>query len=122
MTDNPQTEFDLPNPQTEYDSPWKDILERYFEDFMLFFFPSSHRKIDWTQKHEFLDKELLSVVSDAEIGTRFADKLVKIYRMTGEESWVLIHVEVQSQEESNFASRMYTYNYRIYDKYQRFVV
>jgi hypothetical protein len=110
------------NPQTEFDSPWKDILERYFEDFMLFFFPQAHRRIDWTKKHEFLDKELLSVVGDAEMGTRFADKLVKIYRMTGEENWVLIHVEVQSQEESNFASRMYTYNYRIYDKYQKFVV
>ena len=110
------------NPQTEFDSPWKDVLERYFEDFMLFFFPQAHRRIDWNKKPEFLDKELLSVVRDAEIGTRFADKLVKIYRISGEENWILIHVEIQSQEESNFASRMYTYNYRIYDKYQKFVV
>ena len=110
------------NPQTEFDSPWKDVLERYFEDFMLFFFPQAHRRIDWTKKPEFLDKELLSVVRDAEIGTRFADKLVKIYRISGEENWILIHAEIQSQEESNFASRMYTYNYRIYDKYQKFVV
>ena len=110
------------NPQTEFDSPWKDVLERYFEDFMLFFFPQAHRRIDWTKKYEFLDKELLSVVGDAEIGTRFADKLVKIYRISGEENWILIHVEIQSQESSNFAERMYTYNYRIYDKYQKFVV
>ncbi|MDJ0616658.1 MAG: cytosolic protein [Calothrix sp. MO_192.B10] len=110
------------NPQTKFDSPWKDVLERYFEDFMLFFFPQAHGRIDWTKKHEFLDKELLSVVGDAEIGTRFADKLVKIYRISGQENWILIHVEIQSQEESNFASRMYTYNYRIYDKYQKFVV
>ncbi len=110
------------NPQTKFDSPWKDVLERYFEDFMLFFFPQAHERIDWTKKHEFLDKELLSVVGDAEIGTRFADKLVKIYRISGQENWILIHVEIQSQEESNFASRMYTYNYRIYDKYQKFVV
>ncbi|MBW4567433.1 MAG: cytosolic protein [Tolypothrix carrinoi HA7290-LM1] len=122
MTDNSQTQLDSLNPQTEYDSPWKDVLERYFEDFMLFFFPQAHRRIDWTRKHEFLDKELLSVVGDAEIGTRFADKLVKIYRISGEENWILIHVEIQSQEESNFALRMYTYNYRIYDKYQKFVV
>lgn len=121
MTDNSQTE-DSPNPQTEYDSPWKDVLERYFEDFMLFFFPQIHRRIDWTKKPEFLDKELLSVVGDAEIGTRFADKLVKIYRISGEENWILIHVEVQSQEEADFPSRMYTYNYRIFDKYQKFVV
>ena len=110
------------NPQTKFDSPWKDVLERYFEDFMLFFFPQAHRRIDWTRKVEFLDKELLSVVGDAEIGTRFADKLVKVYRISGEENWILIHVEIQSQEEAEFALRMYTYNYRIYDKYQKFVV
>mgnify|MGYP001793067871 FL=1 len=112
----------IDNPQTEFDSPWKDILERYFEDFMLFFFPQAHRRIDWTQKPEFLDKELLSVVGDAEIGKRFADKLVKVYRISGEENWILIHVEIQSQEVAEFALRMYTYNYRIYDKYQKFVV
>ena len=110
------------NPQTKFDSPWKDVLERYFEDFMLFLFPQAHRRIDWTKKVEFLDKELLSVVGDAEIGTRFADKLVKVYLLNGEENWILVHVEIQSQEEAEFALRMYTYNYRIYDRYKKFVV
>ena len=56
---------------------------------------------------------------DAELGKRLVDKLVKIYRTGGEETWVLVHVEVQSQEESNFAQRMYVYHYRIFDRYQR---
>jgi hypothetical protein len=46
---------------------------------------------------------------------------VKIYRTGGEETWVLVHIEVQSQEESNFAQRMYVYHYRIFDRYQRSV-
>ena len=25
-----------------YDSPWKDVLERYFAEFMAFFFPAAH--------------------------------------------------------------------------------
>ena len=83
------------NPQTKFDSHWKDVLERYFEDFMLFFFPQAHRRFDWTRIVEFLDKELLSVVGDAEIGTRFAEKLVKDYRISGEENWILNHVEIQ---------------------------
>jgi hypothetical protein len=29
---------------------------------MLLLFPQPHRRIDWTQKHEFLDKELFSLV------------------------------------------------------------
>lgn len=109
------------NPQTEYDSPWKQILQLYFEDFMLFFFPQAHGEIDWTRQPEFLDKELEQVVRDAELGKRLADKLVKIYRIGGEESWILIHLEIQSQSESDFSERMFIYNYRIYDRYKRSV-
>ncbi|MBW4509617.1 MAG: hypothetical protein KME64_24350 [Scytonematopsis contorta HA4267-MV1] len=119
---NPQTESESPNPQTQYDSPWKDILEQYFEDFILFFFPQEHQEIDWTRKPEFLDKELLSIVRDAKLGTRFADKLVKIYRHSGKEDWILVHVEVQSQEETDFPKRIYIYNSRIFNKYDKFVV
>jgi hypothetical protein len=107
--------------QTEYDTPWKDAIESYFEEFIAFFFPQAHGDIDWRQGYEFLDKELQQVVRDAELGKRLVDKLVKIYRTGGEETWVLVHVEVQSQEESNFAQRMYVYHYRIFDRYKRSV-
>ena len=56
------------NPQTEYDSPWKDILEIYFKDFLQFFFPNVHLAIDWTKPIEFLNKELKQVTRDAEVG------------------------------------------------------
>ncbi|AFZ28515.1 hypothetical protein Cylst_6278 (plasmid) [Cylindrospermum stagnale PCC 7417] len=109
------------NPQTEFDSPWKDIIQRYFEDFILFFFPQAHDEIEWSRGFEFLDQELQKVVRDAELGKRLVDKLVKIYRTGGEEAWVLVHIEVQSQEESDFTERMFVYNYRIYDRYRRSV-
>jgi hypothetical protein len=111
----------MSNPQTEFDSPWKDILQIYFEDFMRFFFPQAHEEVDWTHAPEFLDKELQQVMRDAKLGRRLADKLVKIYLKTGKEVWVLVHIEVQSQEESDFAQRMFIYNYRIYDCYKRSV-
>jgi hypothetical protein len=50
----------MTNPQTEYDSPWKEILQLYFQDFMLFFFPQAYVEIDWTREPIFLDKEFLS--------------------------------------------------------------
>jgi transcription termination factor NusB len=122
MTDNNDTNVSKSkNPSTKYDSPWKDILQTNFKEFMQFFFPAAHDEIDWTKKIDFLDKELEEVTKDAEIGRRFADKLVKLYLNNGEEQWVLVHVEVQSQEESDFAARMYTYNYRIYDRYKKSV-
>ncbi|MFN6519301.1 MAG: hypothetical protein RMY29_033070 [Nostoc sp. CreGUA01] len=96
MTD--KNDNKIKNPSTEYDSPWKDILQTYFPEFMQFFFPSAYKEIDWTKEIEFLDKELMEAVKDAEIGRRFADKLVKLYLKNGQQEWVLIHVEVQSQE------------------------
>lgn len=111
----------MTNPTTDFDTPWKDVLETYFEEFMSFFFPQAYTGIDWSQGFEFLDKELQQVVRDAELGKRLVDKLVKIYRTSGQETWVLIHLEIQSQPETDFAERMFVYHYRIYDRYRRSV-
>ncbi len=105
----------------DFDSPWKDILEYYFEEFIAFFFPLAYTEIDWTRGYEFLDKELQQVVRDAEFGRRFADKLIKVWRKNGQEQWVLIHLEVQSQSEVDFGKRMYVYNYRLFDRYDHLV-
>ena len=108
--------------ESDYDSPWKEALERYFEAFMAFFFPQAHADIDWGRGYEFLDKELQQVVREAETGRRLVDKLVKVWRTGGNEAWVLVHVEVQSQVDTDFAKRMYVYNYRLFDRYDRWVV
>jgi len=103
----------------DYDSPWKTILETYFEAFMRFFFPHAADDIDWSRPYQFLDKELQQVVRDADLGRRYADKLVQVWRRSGAEAWVLAHVEVQGEPEPDFAKRMFVYNYRIFDRYDR---
>jgi hypothetical protein len=103
----------------QFDSPWKDVLEIYFEDFMRFFFPAIHADIDWSQGYDFLDQELRQVVRDAELGKRLTDKLVKVVQRSGRETWVLIHIEIQSQEDGEFSERMFVYYYRLRDKYDR---
>ncbi len=104
---------------TDFDSPWKEALERYFPAFLAFFFPEPHREIRWEAGYEFLDKELQQVVRDAELGRRLADQLVKVWKADGQEVWVLIHIEVQGQYEVGFAERMFTYYYRLHDRYRR---
>ncbi len=106
----------------DYDSPWKDILERYFPEFMAFFFPDAHREIDWSKGWESLDQELQKVVRDAETGKRYADKLMKVWRKNGEELYVVIHIEVQGQNDAEFPLRMYIYNYRLFDRHRAPVV
>lgn len=72
---------------------------------------------------EFLDKELseLHPQPDEEKDSRFADKLVKVFHCDGVEEWVLLHVEVQDDtyDRAGFAERMYTYFYRIRDRYHK---
>ncbi len=104
---------------SDFDSPWKQILERYFESFVAFYFPAVHAQIDWSRPVAFLDKELNRVVRDARQRSRIVDKLVRVYLKDGREEWVLIHVEVQGASEEDFAKRMYVYHYRLFDRYDR---
>lgn len=112
----------MSEPTTDYDSPWKEAIERYFHAFMALFFPLAHADIDWTRGYEFLDTELQQVVRDAELGRRLADKLVKVWLHDGVEAWVLIHIEVQGQVDTDFPLRMYIYNYRLFDRYKRPII
>ena len=106
-------------PTDDYDSPWKDAVERYFPEFMRFYFPDAAAKIDWSKEYVFLDQELRAVVQDAELGKRFVDKLVRVTLKDGGENWVFIHVEVQGKKQVEFPERMFVYNYRLYDRYRR---
>lgn len=106
----------------DYDSPWKEVLERYFPAFLAWFFPAAHADIAWEHGYRFLDKELQKVVRDAKLGRRWADKLVQVTTRDGGEDWLLVHVEVQGQREADFARRMFSYNYRLFDRYARPVV
>lgn len=106
----------------DLDSPWKEALDHYLEQAMALLFPVAHGDIDWRRGYESLDKELQAIVRESEQGKRLVDTLVKVWRRDGQEEWVLIHLEVQSQEESEFARRMFVYNYRVFDRYNRTVV
>jgi predicted transposase/invertase (TIGR01784 family) len=111
-----------PSPPSDLDAAWKETLDLYFEPFLAFLFPDAHAAINWDRSVEFLDKEFQDLIPEAEIGRRYADKLVKAWLNNGEEAFILIHVEVQSQEDSGFAQRMFIYHYRIFDYYQKRVM
>ena len=101
----------------DYDSPWKDIIHSAFPEFMAFFFAEAAARIDWTAGHEFLDTELRQVVQDAELGRRHADVLARVTELDGATGHVFVHVEVQGGREADFARRMFTYHYRLFDRF-----
>ncbi|BAY73865.1 hypothetical protein NIES25_02730 [Nostoc linckia NIES-25] len=105
--------------RADNDSPWKEILEAYFPQAMQFFFPQTAALIDWERPHEFLDKEFQQIAREAEQGRRYADKLVKVWQIEGQEIWLLIHVEIQAKLEYTFPARMFSYNLRIFDRFAK---
>ncbi|MBD2629631.1 DUF4351 domain-containing protein [Trichormus variabilis] len=105
-----------------YDESWKEALNEYFDDFLSFFFPVAYEAIDWTQNPESLDKELQQITASSETEKRIADKLYKVWLLDKTQAWILIHIEVQSNYDIDFQERMYTYNYRAFDLYHKFVV
>ena len=106
----------------DYDSPWKEALDLFFRDFLALLFLHIHGDIDWPRGFEMLDKELQQLLPKAAQGRRTVDKLVKVWRLNGAEAWVLIHIEVPTRRERGFGQRMFIYNSRIADRYNRDVV
>ncbi len=104
---------------TRNDIYWKGLIEDLFPYFIPFFLPQYATLFDLTRPVEFLDKELqqLYPAPDNDSETRFVDKLIKVFATSGEEKWVLIHIEVQGYSDPAFAQRIFHYFYRILDRY-----
>lgn len=101
------------------DTLWKGILENLFDDFLRFLFKDADNLFDMRKGFQFLDKELEQISSSADDmqSPKFVDKLVKVFTKTGAEEWFLVHIEIQGYDDTDFGKRMFTYFYRILDKY-----
>ena len=102
----------------EYDESWKHVLEKYLWEFLEFYFPKRLEHIDKSKGYKFLDQELDKIMAESEAKKRRVDKLVEVYTKK-EPIWVLIHIEVQTYPEEEFPKRMFTYYYRIFERFKK---
>ncbi len=101
----------------DHDGNWKLMIENLADDFFAFFLPEIYPLIDKNFKPEFLDKEFHKIIGKAtNSGKTIKDKLVKVRLINGEDCWLVIHIEIQSTFETDFAKRMHRYFYRLLDK------
>lgn len=111
----------------DYDSPWKEALAKYLPRFFEFFFAEIFQDVDWQKMPRFLDKELQAVAPtakghdkpDPKGGPRVVDTLVQLQRKSGQQAWVMVHIEVQSQRVQAFEERLYLYHARIFERYRK---
>lgn len=105
-----------------YDGPWKQICDAFFPDMMRLYQQDLYDDIDWEKPVRSLDKELPKLRVAHKTGARTADKLMEVHLKEGGQGLLYLHVEFQHQKDADLAFRMYTYNYRIFDKYQTPVI
>ena len=110
-------------PAIDFDNNWKEVIEKHVEEAVQFFLPKLHTQINWLLKPVFLEQEIRNIRRKTLKGRKkIVDKLIKVWLKTGEERWILIHIEIESSDEVGFNKRMFTYFSRAFDKYDVAIV
>ncbi|HLQ44369.1 MAG TPA: hypothetical protein VK137_06555, partial [Planctomycetaceae bacterium] len=122
MSDLPEQDSSPLEPDNDYDGAWKEALRQHFDEFLRDYFPAAHALIDWRVKPEWLDKEITQVLAQPGQRSRFVDLLANVRLLSGEEQWILLHVEVQTAFEEGFEFRLACYNAGLLSAFRRRVV
>ena len=109
-------------PRSDFDTAWKELLQRYFEAAMAFFFPQVHEIVDWRREVTFEDKELQYAVRRAGRGKRTVDVLARVWLKDGPQAWIFLHVEVQNQVDPDFEQRMFICNTMLFARHRQCVI
>jgi hypothetical protein len=112
MTTDPLTQpaaHDLVQ-DSDYDGAWKEALRRFLRAILECYFPAVAATIDWEHPAEWFDKELSQILGQTGRRNRTVDVLVKLRLLSGGEQWILLHIEVQTHYEEDFAGRLALYN------------
>ncbi|CCD28957.1 hypothetical protein CAGGBEG34_190130 [Candidatus Glomeribacter gigasporarum BEG34] len=97
------------NPPAHADAAWKQVLRRYFPEFMCFFFPELASRIDWSAGIEFKDKELEALTTESMTGKRIADMLVQVRSKEGKPLYVLVHTEIVRRAKSHTGNEVISF-------------
>ena len=81
--------------------------------------PDRAKEINWTKKPKFLDKELVKIAREGNLGNRVVDKLIEVELVSGDRCCIILHLEIQSTKQEEFTERMFTYRYRLRDFYRQ---
>ena len=111
-----------PQHDSDYDGAWKEALREHLAEFVAKYFPAEHAAIDWSHEPQWYDKELSQVLGQSGQRNRAVDLLVSVRLRTGQEQWILLHLEVQSFYEEGFAVRISLYNAGLYWVFKRRVL
>jgi predicted transposase YdaD len=97
----------------DHDRLFKELLTTFFWEFIELFLPGIAAYLE-RDSVQFLDKE---VFTDVTAGERYEADLIVRARFQEQDSFFLIHVEHQAQNQAQFGKRMFRYFARLSEKY-----
>lgn len=100
--------------RNDHDRWFKELIETFFEEFILAFFPQIYENLDY-QHLTFLNQEVFTDIVQGD--KRTVDLLIET-KLKGDDALVIIHIEPQAQYKKNFNERMFIYFSRLYEKYR----
>jgi len=98
----------------KHDRLFKELIETFFMEFLELFFPEVAAYVD-PSSIQFLRDEVFTDVTRGECHR--ADLVAKV-RFRGNDTYFLIHIEAQGQQQDYFPSRMFTYFARFLERHQ----
>lgn len=98
----------------DHDRLFKELLQTFFEEFVLLFFPDMHEHIDFNHL-SFLSEELFT---DVTAGEKYRVDLLVETKFKGKDGLIIVHVENQAYVQSSFPERMFLYFSRLFEKYR----
>lgn len=97
----------------DHDRLFKELLTTFFIEFLELFLPDVVIYLERNSLN-FLDKE---VFTDVTAGLQYEADLVVQVRFREQDSFFLIHLEHQAQNQAQFSKRMFRYFARLYEKH-----
>jgi hypothetical protein len=101
----------------------KSIIEDFPEDLLRFYYPDADKIFDLSRGVVVMDMELPELVPHrgSRRGAKRTDKVLQVYTRTGQVVYVIIDTEFQGYHDPLFAERLFTYFYRLLDRFGKCV-
>lgn len=106
--------FEEPLAYTNHDLLFKQLFRHFFKDFLKAFFPKIYDQID-VKSATLLSGEVFTDIVKGK--TRKLDIVIRA-TVKNKKSLIIVHVEPQSSQQSNFNERMFSYYSLLYHEYR----
>ncbi|MEK7255574.1 MAG: hypothetical protein AAB316_12570 [Bacteroidota bacterium] len=98
-----------PEVQVDFDTNLKDIIKKLFREALELMHPELAAQVDWKRPPEFMEQAMRRLIKAYLGGAKYCDILAKLWLLTGEEKWLLLHWEIEVDPKINFGKRMLEY-------------